>query len=69
MIFSDKNSDRLITFLVYLNKIKQRSKNIVMIGKHWSNQYCYNRLISQNYVKITKIIITRREADKRWLYE
>ena len=69
MIFSDKNSDRLITFLVYLNKIKQRSKNIVMIGKHWNNQYCYNRLISKNYVKITKIIITRREADKRWLYE
>ena len=30
-----------------------------MIDKHWSNQYCYNRLILENYIKITKIKIMR----------
>ena len=40
-----------------------------MIGKHWSNQYCYNRLILENSIKITKIKIMRWETDKRWLYE
>ena len=40
-----------------------------MIGRHWSNQYCYSRLILENYIKITKIKIMRWEADKRWLYE
>ena len=40
-----------------------------MIGKHWNNQYCYNRLILQNYVKITKMKIMRWEAHKRWLCE
>ena len=56
--------DRLWTFLVDLNTIEQRSKN-VMISKHWNNQYCYNRLILENYVKITKTKIMRWEADKR----
>ena len=40
-----------------------------MIGKHWNNQYCYNRLILENSIKITKIKIMRWEADKAWLYE
>ena len=43
-----------------------------MIGKHWNNQYCYNRLILEfdfNSVKITKMKIIRWETDKRWLYE
>ena len=40
-----------------------------MIGKHWSNQYCYSSFILENYIKITKINIMRWEADKRWLYE
>ena len=30
---------------------------IVMISKHWNNQYCHNRLILENYMKITKIEI------------
>ena len=30
-----------------------------MIGKNWNNQYCYNRLILENYVKITKMKIMR----------
>ena len=40
-----------------------------MIGKHWNNRYCYNRLILENYSKITKIIIIRWEGDNRLLYE
>ena len=40
-----------------------------MTGKHWNNQYCYNRLILENYIKITKIKIMRWKADKRWSYE
>ena len=40
-----------------------------MIGKHWNNQYCCNRLILENSIQITKIKILRRETDKRWLYE
>ena len=61
--------DRLWNFHVYLNTVQQRVKNIVMIGKHWSNQYCYSRFILENYIKITKIKIMRWEANKRWLYE
>ena len=49
--------DRLWTLLVYLNTIEQLPKNIVMIGKHWNNQFCYNRLILENSIKITKIKI------------
>ena len=26
-----------------------------MIGKHWNNQYCYNCLILENSIKITKV--------------
>ena len=61
--------DRLWTFYVYFNRVEQWVNNIVMIGKHWSNQYCYSRFILENYIKITKIKIMRWEADKRWLYE
>ena len=28
-------------------------------GKHWNNQLCYNRLILENSIKITKIKIMR----------
>ena len=44
--------------------IEYQSKNIFMIGKQ-----CYNSLILGNYIEVTKIIIMRWEADKRWLYE
>ena len=64
-----KTRDRLWTLLVYLNTIEQRPKNIVMIGKHWNNQYCYNRLILENSIKTTKINVMRWETYKRWLYE
>ena len=67
--FLIKTRDGLWTFLVYLITIEQRPVNILMIGKHWNNQYCYNRLILENYIKITKIKIMRWEADKAWLYE
>ena len=40
-----------------------------MIGKNWNSQYFYSRLILENYIKMTKIVIMRWEADKRWLYE
>ena len=40
-----------------------------MIGTNWNSQYCYSRLILENYTKMTKIVIMRWEADKRWLYE
>ena len=64
-----KTRDRLWDFLVYLNTIEQWPKNIVMIGKHWNNHYCYNRLSLENSIKITKTKIMRWEADKRWLHE
>ena len=67
--FLIKTGDRLLTFLLYLNTIEQRPKNIVMIGKNWNSQYFYSRLILENYIKMTKIVITRWEANKRWLYE
>ena len=67
--FLIKTRDGLWTFLVYLITIEQRPVNILMIGKHWNNQYCYNRLILENSIKITKIKIMRWEADKAWLYE
>ena len=70
--FLIKTNDRLWTLLVYLNTIEQRPNNIVMIGKHWKNQYYYSRLILEfdfNSIKITKIKILRWETDKRWLYE
>ena len=67
--FLIKTGDRLLTFLVYLNTIEKQPKNIVMIGKNWNSQYCYSRLILENYIKMTKIVIMRWEADKRWLYE
>ena len=44
-----------MNFLVYLSTNEQRPKKIVMIGKHWNDQYCYNRLILENSTKITKI--------------
>ena len=69
LFFLIKTRNRLRTFLVYLNTIEQQPKNIVMIGKHWNNQYCYNRLVLENSIKITKIKIMRWEADKRWLHE
>ena len=47
---------------------EQRPKNIIMIGKLWNNHYCYNRLILENYIKITKIKTMRWEADKRGGY-
>ena len=40
-----------------------------MIGKHWNNQHCYNCLILENSIKITKAKIMRWETDKRWSYE
>ena len=52
--------------------IEQRPDSIVMVGKHWNNQYYYSRLILEfdfNSIKITKIKIMRWETDKRWLYE
>ena len=67
--FLIKTIDRWWTLLVYLNRMEQRPNNIVMISKHWNNQYCYNRLILENSTKITKIKIMRWQWDKRWLYE
>ena len=29
----------------------------IMIGNHWNNQYCYNCLILENSIRITKIKI------------
>ena len=52
--------------------IRTTANNIIMIGEHWNNQYCYSRLILEfdfNSIKITKIKIMRWETDKRWLYE
>ena len=66
--FLIKTRNRLRTFLVYLNTIEERPKNIVRIGKHWDNHYFYNRLILQNSIKITKIKMIRWKADKRWLH-
>ena len=63
-----KTRDRLWTLLVYLYTTEQRPKNIIMIGKNWNNQYCYNGLILENSIKTTKIKIMRWETDKRWLY-
>ena len=69
--FLIKARQSLWTLIVYLNRnrIEQRPKNIVMIGKHCNNQYCCNRLILENSIKITKIKVMRWETDKRWLYE
>ena len=49
--------DRLWILLVHLNTIEQWPNNIVMIGEHWNNKYCYNRLILENSIKITKMKI------------
>ena len=40
-------------------------KNIIMISNHWNNRYCYNRLILENSIKITRIKIMRWETDER----
>ena len=40
-----------------------------MIGKHRNNHYCYNRLILENSIKITKMRIMKCGTDKRWLCE
>ena len=40
-----------------------------MIGKHRNNEYCYNRLILEFSIKITKMRILRSGTDKRWLCE
>ena len=52
-----------------LNRMEQRPNNIVMIGKHRNNHYCYNRFISETSIKIIKMRIMRWGADKRWLCE
>ena len=62
--FLIKTGDRLLTFLLYLNTIEQRPKNIVMIGKNWNSQYFYSRLILENYIKMTKIVITSEKQIK-----
>ena len=49
---------------VYLNRIKQRPNNIVMIGKNRNNHYRYNRLILETSIKITKMRIMRWGTDK-----
>ena len=64
MSFSNK-SDRLWTLLVCLNMIKQQPKKIVVIGKHRNNQHCYNHLILENFIRITKIKIMKWETDTR----
>ena len=48
-----------MNFFVYLNRIEQRPNNIVMIGKNRNNHYCYNRLILETSIKITKMRIMR----------
>ena len=35
--------------------IEQRSNNILMIGKHWNNQYCYSRLILQFILTLLRL--------------
>ena len=67
--FLIKPRDKIWTFLVYLNTIEQLPENMVMLGKHRNNRYCYNRLILENSFKVNEIKIMRWEADKRWLYE
>ena len=62
IVFSNKTRDRLRTLLVYLNTIKQRPNNILMIAKHCNNQYCYSRSTLEfdfNSIKITKIKFMR----------
>ena len=54
---------------VYLNRIKQRPNNIIMIGKNRNNHYRYNRLILETSIKITKMRIMRWGSDNRWLCE
>ena len=58
-----------MNFFVCLNRIEQLPNNIVMIGKNRNNHYCYNRLILETSIKITKMRIVRWGTGKRWLYE
>ena len=44
---------------VYVNRIKQRRNNIVMAGKNRNNHYCYDCLILETYIKISKMRIMR----------
>ena len=37
--------------------------------KHKNNQCCYNRLILENSIKITKVRIIEWKTDEGWLYE
>ena len=58
-----------MNFFVYLNRMEQQPNNIVMIGKNRNNYYCYNSLILETSIKITKLRIMRWGTDKRWLCE
>ena len=40
-----------------------------MIGKHRNNHYCYNGLILETAIEITKMRIMKLGTDKRWLCE
>ena len=43
---------------------RQRPKDMVVVGKYWNNQFCYNRLILGKSIKITQIKIMRWETEK-----
>ena len=58
-----------MNFFVCLSRIEQRPNNIVMIGKNRKNHYCYNRLILETSIKITKMRTMRWGTVKKWLCE
>ena len=58
-----------MNFFVYLSRIEQRPNNIVMIGKNRKNHYCYNHLILETSMKITKMRTMGWGTVKKWLCE
>ena len=69
MIFSNKDTWWTTGFSRIPHHDRTTANEDSYDRKHWNNQYCYNRLILENSIKITKIKIMRWEADKAWLYE